>query len=93
MKLFLFTPVKERLKNLHPNLKRKMRASLDEILANPHSGKELQDELKGFRTYRVGRFRIIYAINQKGIHVIGLGPRATIYEDTLHMLKTMKKPN
>lgn len=87
MKLFLFATVKDRIKNLHPDLKRKIRAALDEILDDPHSGKELQDELQGYRTYRVGRFRIIYVLDEKGVHIIGLGPRVSIYEETLRQIK------
>ena len=71
------------VRNMHPHLKNKIRASLKHILAKPYSGKSLKDELNGLFSFRVGRIRIIYRISQKKhIEVIAIGPRERIYEDT-----------
>ena len=71
------------IQNLHPSLKRKVRGALEQILADPHSGKALKDELEGLRSFRVGRFRIIYRIaTGKQIGLVAIGPRAIIYEET-----------
>lgn len=77
----------ELLRTLHPHIKKKVRASLQRILADPHSGKALTDELTGLQSFRVSRFRIIYRI-MKGqiIEIIAIGPRERIYEETYRII-------
>lgn len=71
------------IKNLHPGLKRKVRNALEQLISDPHSGKVLKDELEGLRSYRVGRFRIIYRIaTGRCIDLVAIGPRSIIYEET-----------
>ena len=78
----------ELLRTLHPGLKRKVRAALDAIRENPLEGKELRDDLAGLRSFRVGRFRIIYRVTPKRvIDLMSLGPRRTIYVDTLRLIR------
>lgn len=78
------------VRSLHPELKRKIKAALQAILTDPQSGKILKDELEGMRSFRVGKFRVIYrALNkEKLIEILAIGPRKTIYEETLRVLKT-----
>jgi len=40
----------------------RLTAALDDIRENPFSGKLLSGNLKGYRSYRVGDYRIIYEI-------------------------------
>ena len=54
--------IEELVRSLHPELKRKARAGLDLIRADPEVGKELRDELAGLRSLRVGRLRIVYRV-------------------------------
>ncbi len=76
------------LRGLHPGIKRKVRAALDEILDNPEAGKALREELEGLRSYRVGRWRIIYRIaSRKIVEIVAVGPRRVIYEETLRLLR------
>jgi mRNA interferase RelE/StbE len=75
------------LRKMHPHLKRKVRASLEIIVANPNEGKALRDDLAGLRSMRVGKFRIIYRICQDVIEVIAVGPRERIYAETLRLIK------
>ena len=76
------------IRSLHPQLKRKIKAGLRDILSNPHVGKSLKEDLEGLLSYRVGRFRIIYRIASKRIiELIAIGPRKTIYEETYIALK------
>jgi mRNA interferase RelE/StbE len=76
------------VRSLHPAIKRKVRAALKDILSNPDSGKALRDELKGLRSYRVGRFRIIYRNPSRGvIDIVVIGPRKIIYEETYRLVK------
>ena len=76
------------IRDLHPHLKKKIKASLQLILTDPYLGKALKDELAGMRSFRVSRFRIIYRVSdQKLIEIIAIGPREYIYEDTFRLLK------
>lgn len=76
----------------HPQLKRKIRAALKLILANPSMGKSLRDELKGLKSFRISRFRIIYRISSNNyIEVVAVGPRKTIYEETFRIIKKEMK--
>ena len=69
---------------LHPQLKRKIKASFQELLSNPRSGKPLKDELDGFWSYRVGRHRIVYRLSEnRFVDIYAIGPREEIYEEML----------
>jgi len=79
--------VAELVRGMHPNLKRKLKAWLKIIMSNPDEGKALRDELAGLRSFRVGRFRIIYQVQQGRVEIVVMGPRERIYEDTYRLLK------
>lgn len=70
------------IRGLHPDLKRKIRSALDDLLDDPTIGKALRDELAGLRSCRVARFRIIYRVAGTVIEIVAVGPRRTIYEET-----------
>ena len=55
---------------------------IDEIVANPFLGVKLRGELEGRWRWRIGKFRIIYMIDQSAQLVVFLdvGPRKAIYE-------------
>jgi mRNA interferase RelE/StbE len=81
------------IRGCHPQLKRKIRAGLQHIVTEPESGKSLKDELKGLKSYRISRFRIIYRISSKKIiDVMAIGPRRTIYEETYRIIKKESNP-
>ena len=76
------------IRHMHPEIKKKIKSSLKIILPNPHSGKSLKGELAGLKSFRTGRFRIIYKISLKqSIDVVTVGPRSIIYEITYKLLK------
>ncbi|MEX1347887.1 MAG: type II toxin-antitoxin system RelE/ParE family toxin [Desulfobacterales bacterium] len=76
------------IRGSHPQLKRKIKAGLKHILADPQTGKSLKDELIGLKSYRVSRFRIIYRISTENIiDLVAIGPRKTIYEETFRIVK------
>ena len=80
--------VAQLVRSLHPDLKRKIRAGFGKILDDPHAGKALRDDLEGLRSLRIGRFRIIYRMSSRNvIEVLTVGPRRTVYEETLRRLK------
>ena len=72
------------VRRLHPDLKRKVNASLTAISRDPRAGKSLREELEGLRSLRVGRFRVIYRIldEERTVEIVAIGPRANIYEET-----------
>jgi mRNA interferase RelE/StbE len=76
------------IRGLHPHLKKKLRASLQTILSEPHSGKALKEELAGLWSFRVSRFRIIYRIRgARRIEIVAIGPRERIYEETFKLIR------
>lgn len=86
--------IAECIRNMHPHLKKKVKASLQAILSDPYSGKPLKAELAGLRSFRVGQFRIIYRVSdQKQIGIITIGPRENIYEETFRLLKKKENTN
>ena len=76
----------DRVRSLHPTIRSRIRAALENVLANPDTGKELHEELSGLRSYRVGRYRIIYRVKQDAIVLVNVGARSAIYEETAALL-------
>jgi mRNA interferase RelE/StbE len=74
--------VRALIRAMHPELKRKIRAALTDILDDPQCGKPLKGELQGLWSLRGGRHRIIYRPDDAGIEIVAIGPRITIYEET-----------
>jgi mRNA-degrading endonuclease RelE of RelBE toxin-antitoxin system len=71
---------------MHPTLKKKVGSALEAVLANPDHGKALRRELAGLRSVRIGRLRIVYRAASGIIELVAVGPRQTIYEETLRLL-------
>lgn len=82
------------LRNLHPDIKALIRSGLQAVCENPYCGKSLKDDLKGLRSHRVKRFRIIYRIDMKKkiLEIVAVGPRSHIYEETFRLLSNNQKP-
>ena len=68
--------------NLHPDIKKQLRVAIKEISAEPYCGKELQEELFDFLSYRIKRYRIIYKVDEteKLITVYMVGHRRDVYD-------------
>jgi mRNA interferase RelE/StbE len=92
VRLTVPSEIEQLIKKMHPDLKRKLRASLDPIASELNSGKPLFDELQGLRSFRVSFFRIIYRIaDLKQIEIVVIGPRKKIYEETARILRKQRK--
>ena len=78
--------VEASLKNLHPELKNKIKEALLAIEKEPYMGKPLQGKLSGLRSFRAMHYRIVYQIvlQNRSIEVIDIGPRKAIYERIFH---------
>jgi mRNA interferase RelE/StbE len=84
--------IQELIRKMHPDLKKKVRASLRIVMSEPGSGKALMDELSGLRSFRVSSFRIIYRIaDAERIELVAIGPRKRIYEETTRILRRKKR--
>jgi mRNA interferase RelE/StbE len=76
------------IRHMHPEIKKKIKSSLEIILSDPLAGKSLKGELTGLKSFRTGRFRIIYKISSKQIiDIVAVGPRSVIYKITYRLLQ------
>jgi mRNA interferase RelE/StbE len=81
------------LRGLHPHIKQKVRSGLEALARDPHAGKALRGELYGLYSLRVARFRIVYRVGgRRIIEVVTVGPRKTVYEETLRLLRKERAP-
>lgn len=76
----LFAALKEQIRHLPPDLKRRVWEAIDLLAQRSDLGKPLTDELEGYRSYRIGRYRLIYRIESDRIVFIAFGSRRDIYE-------------
>ena len=85
--------VADRVSILHPDIKKQLRSTIKEISKEPYSGKELQEELSGFLSFRFLRYRIIYQVNDidKTIIVYMFGHRRDVYELFSELVISQKK--
>lgn len=83
--------VADLIRGLHPQIKRKVRAGIEDIAAAPRAGKALKDDLAGLWSFRVGKFRIIYRIAPgRCVELVACGPRKRIYEETFRLVAREK---
>jgi addiction module RelE/StbE family toxin len=91
-----FTPESSRLvANLHPENKKQLKQSLNELRQNPYTGKDLQEELSGFKSLRIKRYRVIYTVNEEENHIeiYYIGRRSDVYEQFRRLLSELQKPD
>ena len=84
--------LRDLIRHLPPELKAKVKAALRSIADDPYRAKELREQLAGLRSYRIGRFRVIYRVVGSMVQIVALGPRADIYERAaVELSKTLRK--
>jgi mRNA interferase RelE/StbE len=89
-----FTPESAALlPKLHPENKKLIKQALIELQQNPHTGKDLQEELSGFKSLRLKNYRIIYNINEDKnfIQIYYIGRRRDVYEQLKRLLAELQK--
>lgn len=65
--------------------------ALQVIVDSPGRGKPLKEELAGLRSYRLGRYRIVYrAAEDRSVEIVAIGPRRHIYEETYRKVRGEK---
>ena len=66
---------------LPPDVRRRVRAAVDELKADPTGGEPLGGELTGLHRARGGRYRVVYRATANAVEIVAVGPRRTIYVD------------
>ncbi len=88
-----FTPEAAGLfSKLHPENKILIKAALQQLLRTSYSGRDLQEELYGFKSYRTKRYRILYKVNEEeqAIEIYYIGHRKDVYEQFRRLLNQIK---
>ena len=92
-----FTPEASRLvSKFHPENKKQIKMALRDLQKDPYTGGDLQEELYGFKSFKIQRYRILYNINEEEsfIQVYHIGHRSDVYQQFRRLLKEFhKKPS
>ena len=89
-----FTPEAARLlSKIHPENKKYIKKALKELRQNPYTGKDLQEELFGFNSLRIKKYRIIYDIREDEylLRIYYIGQPSDVYEQFRQMLAGLQK--
>jgi len=89
-----FTPEAARLlSKIHPENKKYIKKALKELRQKPYTGKDLQEELFGFNSLRIKKYRIIYDIREDEylLRIYYIGQRSDVYEQFRQMLAGLQK--
>jgi mRNA-degrading endonuclease RelE of RelBE toxin-antitoxin system len=83
--------VRNLIRRLPAELKRKLRAALTDMLEDPTCGKALKEDLEGLWSLPVGRTRIIYRFGRGSIEIVTIDPRESIYEEVARQILRRKE--
>jgi mRNA-degrading endonuclease RelE of RelBE toxin-antitoxin system len=84
-RLVVSDDIASKIRRLPPELKRRVRATLDAVLRDPTIGKALRDPLVECRSARAGRLRIVYRVSAGAVRVVTVGTRSTVYEEAARL--------
>lgn len=78
----------DEIKDLEPRIKSRIKISIERLQDHPLEGKPLSGELHGFRSQRVGDYRIIYNIksDRKLLYILYVGHRKSVYQEAKRKL-------
>ena len=78
---------------LHPENKQQIKRALIELRQDPYVGKNLQQELSGFKSFRLKQYRFIYDLNEEEnyIQIYNIGRRSDVYDQFRRMLSELQK--
>ena len=91
-----FTPEASRLvAKLHPENKKQLKQALNGLRQNPYTGKDLQEELFGFKSLSLKRYRVIYTVGEEKnyIEIYYIGRRSDVYEQFKRLLTELQNPD
>ena len=89
-----YTPETSRLlSKLHPENKKLIRAALEDLRKNPYAGNDLQEELHGFKSFKLKRYRVLYNIDEEDniTQIFHIGHRKDVYQQFRHLLNELQK--
>jgi mRNA interferase RelE/StbE len=89
-----FTPEASRLiSKFHPDNKKLIKQALNELCQNPYIGNDLVEELYGFKSFKIKRYRILYTINEEKhfIQIFYVGHIKDVYEQFRLLLNELQK--
>ena len=75
--------VAEVIRHLPPEVKRGVKAALRAVAGDPSLGDPLRRDLDGLWTFRVRRYRLVYAVDRRGrvVRIFAVGHRREIYDE------------
>jgi len=88
------TPEASRLiSNFHPENKKQIKKALQDLQKSPYTGGDLQEELYGFKSLKIKRFRILYNINEEDsfIQIYHVGHRRDVYDQFRRLLNELQE--
>ena len=66
--------------SLDKSIQLRIDSAVDKLLDTPELGKPLKNELAGFRTKRVGSYRVIYKFDEKYVYLYACKKRKEVYK-------------
>ena len=79
-KLYLTNTFQKKFLKLPKNIQVRIDEAIREIFLNPYAGKKLMGELEGEYTYRIGRYKIIYYLDEmQNIWIETVNHRKDVY--------------
>ncbi len=75
------------LRTLNPLTRRTIKAYLKKLANDPNPGKALQDELAGYRSDRIGKYRVIFVLTKQVFEVHYVGHRKDVYGAAARILQ------
>ena len=87
-KLVYLEEAKEAAPKLSPIIKPLIKAGLESLSSNPYKGKELAEELNGYSSMAISKYRVIYEIieDSKTVEINLIGHRRDVYANFKNML-------
>ena len=94
IRLIYLPEARNAVKKLPPAVKPIIKREIEKLQDNPHLGKELIDELDGFRSLVISRYRVIYFLpdyeSAADIQIHFIGHRRDVYMKFKEMLSAVK---
>ena len=81
------------LSKFHPESKMLIKKALNDLQQNPYLGNDLQEELYGFKSFKIKRYRIIYNVDEDTnfVQIFYVGHRRDVYEEFRLLLNKLQE--
>lgn len=89
-RLSYFESFREIARRLPPEIKPLIKQSIERLINDPYAGKELVEELAGYRSLAVGKYRVLYRLSGSPmvIEIRFVGHRRDVYIRFKEMLES-----